>query len=46
MLARLANDANVRTQADDLPFIAATWMRLAEPHHIAHLNIHHHRAAL
>ncbi len=41
-LAGLADHANVRADAHNLPFVSAARMRLAKPHHVAEMNIQHH----
>ena len=37
-----ALETDVGAQPHDVPFVTATGMRLAEPHHIAQANLHTH----
>jgi hypothetical protein len=46
MLARLANDADVRAEPNDLPFRAAARMRLTQTHYIAESNLEGHSAGI
>jgi|GEM_PF-6212057 hypothetical protein len=42
MLARGTDNADVCAEANDLPFITTTGMRLAQPHYIAEPNFQRH----
>jgi len=41
-LTRLTYDANVRAEADYVPFVSAARMRFTQAHHIADVNFQRH----
>ncbi len=45
-LTRLADDANIRAQAHDLPFVPAARMRFTQPYYVTHINFQRHSGVI
>ncbi len=43
---RLADNADIRAQTHDLPFVSAARMHFAQPYYVAHINFQRHRGVI